>query len=189
MIVFWTFAKGLTISVRNEITSLPLYHIWKSLYQWNLPTLQKLFWGTTWLWHTDVLFSKNIERSKRCELVGISPVKIRCNRISRVVGILILVQTQMENIFWRQILRNFWDYYFFCMGLKDTLNCTGNGKHLLETVSVQQILANVSPSGIYFYIYCENYYFSFCTRTVTCRTKTGKWVCTVRDRPGTKTEQ
>jgi hypothetical protein len=46
----------------------------------------------------------------------------------------------------------------------------------------------VSSSGIYFYIYCENYYFSFCTRTVTYRTKTEKWVCTGRDCPGTKPE-
>ena len=38
--------------------------------------------------------------------------------------------------------------------------------------------------GIYFYIYCDNYYFSFCTRTVTYVPKTEKcftkWVCTVR---------
>ena len=28
--------------------------------------------------------------------------------------------------------------------------------------------------GIYFYIYGDNYFFSFCTRTVTCGTKTEK---------------
>ncbi len=32
----------------------------------------------------------------------------------------------------------------------------------------------MSSSGIYFYIYCANYCFSFCTRTVTWRTKTEK---------------
>jgi len=41
-------------------------------------------------------------------------------------------------------------------------------------VKNQQISGNVSSSGIYFYIYCDNYYFSFCTRTVTCSTKTEK---------------
>jgi hypothetical protein len=58
----------------------------------------------------------------------------------------------------------------------------------IRPVVVQQISTNVSSSGIYFYIYCENDYFSFCTRTVTCRTKTEKWVCTTGDRPGTNAE-
>jgi len=53
---------------------------------------------------------KNMENFQRDELVGISQVKIQCNRISRVVGISNLVQTQMENIYWKHVFRNFWDY-------------------------------------------------------------------------------
>jgi hypothetical protein len=111
---FWIFVKDLevpwgcnsAILVRNEITSLSLYHIWKILYQRNLPKWCSPFYDTP----ADGLFSKNIEIPKRCVFVGVCRAKIQCNRISRVAGIANLVQTQMENIYWKHVLRNFWDY-------------------------------------------------------------------------------
>jgi hypothetical protein len=46
---------------------------------------------------------------------------------------------------------------------------------------IQQITTNVSSSGIYFYIYCGELLFSFCTKTVTCGTNTLKSVfCTLK---------
>ena len=114
MMVFGTFEKDLevlwgcnsAILVHNEITSLVLYHIWKILYHRNLPKWCSPFYGTP----ADGPFSKSIEIPKRCVFVGVWWAKIQYNRISRVAGIANLVQTQMENIYWKHVLRNFWDY-------------------------------------------------------------------------------
>jgi hypothetical protein len=46
----------------------------------------------------------------------------------------------------------------------------------------------VSSSGIYFYIYCVNVSVFVPGRSRVVQ-KLKKWVCTGRDRPGTKTEQ
>ncbi len=42
--------------------------------------------------------------------------------------------------------------------------------------------------GIYLYIYCDNYNFSFGPGRSRAVQKLKKWVCTARDRPATKTE-
>ncbi len=47
-----------------------------------------------------------------------------------------------------------------------------NGETIRHTVQWEEIRTSHKPSGIYFYIYCANYCFSICTRTVTCSTKT-----------------
>ncbi len=89
MTVFWTFGKGLDVLwvvilqflVRNEITSLTLYHICKVLYQRTFPTWYKCFCGTLSAFHSVASSSKVLENSKRCEFVGVSGRKLCCSRV------------------------------------------------------------------------------------------------------------
>jgi hypothetical protein len=56
-------------------------------------------------------------------------------------------------------------------------------------MDVHQISVNESSSGIYFYIYCVNCCSVFVPGRSRVVQKLKKLVCTVRDRPVTKTEQ
>ncbi len=69
--------RNSAILVRNEITSLSLYHICKVLYQRTFPKWCSPFYGTP----GDGLFPKNREKSKRCVFVGVSNRKLCCIRV------------------------------------------------------------------------------------------------------------
>jgi hypothetical protein len=59
------------------ITSLVLYHICKGLYQRTFPKWCSPFYSTP----GDGLFSKNMQKSKRCVFVGVSNRKICVGRV------------------------------------------------------------------------------------------------------------
>ncbi len=65
--------------VRNEITSLVLYHIWKFVYQWSFPTWYRCFCGTL------SGFDSVVSSQKFCktphELVGVSGRKLCWSRV------------------------------------------------------------------------------------------------------------
>jgi hypothetical protein len=75
-----------------------------------------------------------------------------------------------------------------CLLAAEKRTKTEDQKCNAKTMEVQQISANVSSSGIYFYIYCANY----CSVFVPGRSRVVQThvfsFCTARDRPGTNTE-
>ncbi len=118
------------ILIRNEITSLSLYHIWKILYQRNLPKWCSPFDGTP----VDGLFSKNIEIPKRCVFFGVWRAKSSATELA----VLRELQTWYKPK-WKIFIGNTFSGIsgitnFFVRVCKDPLNCPGNGKHCWKSL-------------------------------------------------------